>query len=94
MAKMRKESIDMFEKGGATDRANEERAELKIIEQWLPATITDEAIIRQWAQDAIAEAGLDNVGKVMGAFMKKHKADVEGDLAQRIVKDELAKLKQ
>jgi uncharacterized protein len=94
MAKMRKESIDMFEKGGATDRANEERAELKIIEQWLPATTTDEAVIRQWAQDAIAEAGPDNVGKVMGAFMKKHKADVEGGLAQRIVKDELAKLKQ
>lgn len=91
---MRKESIDMFERGGAVDRANDERAELKIIEQWLPVTVSDESLIRQWAQDAIAEAGPDNMGKVMGAFMKKHKADVDGGLAQTIIKDELAKLKQ
>lgn len=82
----------MFEKGGAMDRADLERAELSIIERWLPAAVSDDTV-RVWAQEAIAEAGPDNMGKVMGAFMKKHKADnVDGGLVQKIVKEELAKL--
>jgi uncharacterized protein len=94
MAKMRKESIEMFEKGGATDRADMERAELAVIEQYLPAAVSDD-VVRQWAQEAIEEVGsTDNVGKVMGAFMKKHKTDVDGSIAQRIVKEEIAKAKE
>jgi uncharacterized protein YqeY len=94
MAKMRKESIDMFEKGGASDRADMERAELAVIELYLPAAVSDD-IVRQWAQEAIAEVGsTDNVGKIMGAFMKKHKLDVDGSIAQRIVKEEIAKAKE
>jgi uncharacterized protein len=89
---MRKESIDMFEKGGAMDRADAERAELLIIERWLPAAVSEDKV-REWVQEAITEAGADNMGKVMGAFMKKHKADVDGGVAQKIVKEELAKLK-
>jgi uncharacterized protein len=94
MAKMRKESIDMYEKNGANDRADMERAELSVIEQYLPAAVSDD-IVREWAKDAIAEVGsVDNIGKVMGAFMKKHKLDVDGTIAQRIVKEEIEKMKQ
>jgi uncharacterized protein YqeY len=87
MAKMRKESIDMFEKGGAMDRADAERAELKVIERWLPQTASEDQV-REWVREAIAEVGRDNMGKVMGAFMKAHKADVDGGMAQKIVKEE------
>lgn len=89
MAKMRKESIDMFEKGGAMDRADAERAELEIIERWLPQMGSEDQV-REWVKEAIAEAGSDNIGKVMGALMKAHKAEVDGGMAQKIIKEELA----
>jgi uncharacterized protein YqeY len=92
MAKMRNESIKMYTDGGAMDRAEAERAELKIIESWLP-TMADEETARRWVQDAIASVGADNVGKVMGALMKAHKAEVDGAVAQRLVKEEVAKVK-
>ena len=91
MAKMRKESIDMFEKGGAMDRAEAERTELQVIGRWLPAQASEETM-REWVKEAIAEAGADNAGKVMGALMKKHKAEVDAAVAQKIIKDELSKV--
>ena len=92
MAKMRQESIDMYTKGGATDRADAERTELAVIQQWLPQ-LADDAQTREWVLEAIDEAaGSDNnMGKVMGALMKKHKAELDGGLAKRIVQEELAK---
>ena len=71
------------------DRADAERAELQVIEHWLP-TMASEEQVREWVKEAIAEVGTDNVGKVMGALMKAHKADVDGAMAQKIVKEELA----
>jgi len=90
MAKMRQESIKMFADGGADDRADAERAELKVIERWLPELASEDQV-REWVQQAIAEAGSENMGKVMGALMKNHKAEVDGKVAQKIVKEELAK---
>ena len=91
MAKMRQESIDMFAKGGADDRADAERAELAIIERWLPKLASEDQT-REWVKVAIEAAGKDNMGKVMGALMKDHKAELDGKLAQKVVKEELAKL--
>jgi uncharacterized protein YqeY len=92
MAKMRADSIKMYTDGGALDRAEAERAELAIIESWLP-TMADEDTMRRWVREAIAAVGADNVGKVMGALMKAHKAEVDGEMAQRLVKEEIAKAK-
>lgn len=92
MAKMRKESIDMYEKGGAKDRAAAEQAELDILEAWLPS-LADEEQTRIWVQEAMKEAGdQKNVGKVMGALMKAHKGQVDGSIAQKVVKEEISKL--
>ena len=94
MAKMRKESIDMYTKGGAIDRADAEQAELDVLNQWLPQ-LADEDQTREWVQTAIAEAsnnGDVNIGKVMGALMKAHKGEVDGGLAQKVVKEEVSKL--
>lgn len=90
MAKMRQESIKMFRDGGANDRADAEQAELEIIERWLPALASEEQT-RAWVKEAIQQVGADNVGKVMGALMKAHKAELDGNLAQRIVKEEIQK---
>ena len=91
-AKMRKEAIDMYQKGGADDRAAAEQAELDLVSQWLPS-LADEDQTRAWVQEAITAAGEPvNIGKVMGALMKAHKGEVDGALAQKVVKEEVGKL--
>lgn len=91
MAKMRQESIKMFTDGGATDRAELEQAELDVIGKWLP-TLADEETTRAWVLEAMEAAGdKKNMGKIMGALMRAHKADIDGNLAKEIVKEEVAK---
>jgi uncharacterized protein YqeY len=90
LAKMRTEAIEMFDQGGASERADAERAELAIIDHWLPKLASEE-VTRAWVQDIIASLGKEHVGKIMGALMKAHKADLDGVLAQRIVKEECSK---
>jgi uncharacterized protein len=91
MSKMRQDSIQMYTDNGAKERADAEQAELDVIQAWLPQ-MADEETTRQWVRDAIASVGSkDNMGKVMGALMKEHKMELDGGLAQRIVKEELAK---
>ena len=86
LAKQREESIEAFDKAGRTDRADAERAEKAVIERFLPS-LADEATTRAWVQEAIAETGAkaaSDVGGVMGAVMKAHKADVDGKRAREI----------
>lgn len=91
MSKMRLESITMFTEGGATERADLEKAELAVLQEWLPS-MANEAATRKWVQEAIEEAGdKKNIGKIMGALMKAHKAEVDGTLAQKIVKEEVSR---
>ena len=92
LEKQRKESIDAFEKGGRADRADAERAELEVIQTFLPS-LADDATTRAWVEAAIAESGASDakeLGKVMGLLMKAHKGDVDGNLARRIAAELLA----
>ena len=87
LAKQRKESIEAFEKGGRPEMAAAEQAELEVIEAFLPQ-LADAAQTRAWVEEAIAATGATEkreMGKVMGALMKSHKADVDGNLARGIV---------
>ena len=86
LAKQRDESIEAFEKAGRADRAAAERAEKALIEGFLPS-LADEATTRAWVQAAIDETGAASardVGRVMGALMKAHRADVDGKLAREL----------
>jgi hypothetical protein len=92
LAKQRQESIDAFTQAKRPDRAAEEQAELTVIEGFLPR-LADEATTRAFVQEAIAASGASSakeLGKVMGALMKAHKGDVDGDLARRIAAELLA----
>ena len=78
-------------KAGRSDRADAERAERAVIESFLPK-LADEATTRAWVDAAIAESGATSakdLGKVMGALMKAHKADVDGNLARRLAAERL-----
>jgi len=91
LAKQRQESIEAFEQAQRPERVGEERAELAVIEEFLPR-LADEATTRAWVDEAIAATGATSpkeLGKVMGALMKVHKGDVDGDLARRIAAERL-----
>ncbi|MEL6345872.1 MAG: GatB/YqeY domain-containing protein [Myxococcota bacterium] len=92
LAKQRKDSIDAFTQAGDEDRASAERAELSVIEEFLPA-LADEETTRAWVKEAIAQVGATepgHVGKVMGAIMRAHRGDVDGGLAKKIAAEELS----
>ena len=86
LEKQRRESIDAFEKGGRVEMAEAEKAELGVLQEFLPA-LADEAQTKAWVEAAIAETGASapgDVGRVMGAIMKAHRGEVDGSLAKRI----------
>jgi uncharacterized protein YqeY len=73
LAKQRRESVEAFRKGGREDLAGKEEAEIKIVEAYLPAAVTDEEIEAAVAA-AIAEIGAStakDMGKAMKAAMAK-----------------------
>ncbi len=92
LAKQRHESIAAFSEAGRSERAEAERAELSVIEEFLPS-LADEATTRRWLEEAIAStnaSSLKDVGRVMGALMKAHKGELDGGLANRIARELLA----
>jgi uncharacterized protein YqeY len=89
LEKQRKESIEAFTKGDRPEMAENERAELAVIQEFLPQ-LADEAQTRAWVEAAIAQtgaAGAKEMGKVMGALMKAHKTEIDGTLARGIVQE-------
>ncbi len=92
LEKQRRESIEAFEAAGRPERVAAEQAELDVLLAFLPR-LADEATTRGWVNDAIAATGAarpNDVGKVMGAVMKAHKGEVDGDLARRLATETLA----
>lgn len=76
LVKQRRESVEMFTKGGRTDLAEKETKEIAIIEHYLPANASTEDI--EHAIDAaISETGA-NSAKQMGAVIKAARAKLEG----------------
>ena len=86
--KKRRESIEMYEKGKRQDLAEKERAEVTMLERYLPAQVNPEEI-RAAVRAAIA-GGANNVGAVMGKVMPQFKGRAEGGTINAIVREELA----
>lgn len=86
--KKRRESIEMYEKGGRAELAAKERAEVGMLEKYLPAQASADEI-RAAVRAAIA-AGASNVGAVMGKVMPQFKGTAEGSTISAIVREELA----
>lgn len=92
MAKQRRESIEMYEKGGREELAAAEAAELAIIEEFLPQMMSEDDT--KAAIEAIkAETGassMKDMGTVMGALKAKHGAVLDGKMASGLVKAALS----
>ena len=92
LEKRQKESIAAFEQGGRDEQAAAERAEIQIIQEFLPS-LADEETTRGWVQEAVASVGASSpkdIGSVMGVLMGSHKGEVDGALANRILREVLA----
>ena len=87
--KRRRESIEMYEKGGRQDLADRERAEVAALETYLPASVSDDEL-RDVVQRAIA-AGAKNIGAVMGKVMPQYKGRADGATLNRIAREELSR---
>ena len=87
--KRRRESIEMYDKGGRAELADKERAEVAILEKYLPAAVSDDEL-RAAVRAAIA-GGAANIGAVMGKVMPQFKGRAEGGQINAIAKEELGK---
>ena len=85
--KRRKESVEMFEKGGRAEMAATERREAEALEVWLPAAPSDDDV-RAAVREAIA-AGATQMGAVMGKVMPRFKGRLDGSVLSRIAREEL-----
>jgi len=74
MIKQRRESIEMYEKGGRQELADREMHEIEVIERFLPAQL-DDAAMEAAVREIIKETGassLKEMGKVMAELRQRH----------------------
>ena len=92
MIKQRRESIEMFEKGNRQELADSEKAEVAVIERFLPQQMSEQDT--KLAIDAIAtELGATSVkdmGRVMAALKERHAGQLDMSKASALVKARLA----
>ncbi|TVV72202.1 GatB/YqeY domain-containing protein [Sphingomonas solaris] len=92
MGKQRRESIEMFDNGGRTELADKERAELGVIEGFLPKQM-DEAEAKAAIAGVVADLGASSVkdmGKVMAAVKERFAGQLDMAKASGLVKAALA----
>jgi hypothetical protein len=92
MIKQRNESIVLYEKGARQDLADKEKAEIAVIERFLPKQM-DEAAVQAAVTDAIATAGatsIKDMGGVMAALKAKYVGQMDFAKASTVVKKTLA----
>ena len=92
-AKKRKDSIDAFKKGGRSDRAETEAAELLIIKEFLPAELSDDELDNLITEviDELAASTPQDFGKVMKATVAKAGGRADGKRIAAIVNVRLKK---
>lgn len=91
MVKQRRESISMYESGGRQELADKEKAEVAVIEEFLPAMMSEADTIA--AIDAIiaetGAAGPKDMGKVMGLIKQRHSGEIDMGAASGLAKARL-----
>ena len=91
LVKQRRDSVEQYERAAREDLAAKERAEIAVIEEYLPRAATPEEI-EQAVASAIAETGASSM-KDMGAVMKAVQARLGGRSVDNRAVSELVKSK-
>ena len=92
MAKQRRESITMYVDGNREELAEQERKELKVIEEFLPAQLSEDETKAAIA-DIKATLNADSIkdmGRVMAELKARHAAVLDMQAASRLVKEALS----
>lgn len=92
MIKQRRESIDMYTKGGRPELAAAEQREIDIIQTFLPKQMSEEEMKKAIA-DVIVATGASNIkdmGKVMGTLRGKYAGQMDFAAASNLIKQMLA----
>ena len=90
--KKRRESVLEFERGKREDLASKERAEIEILQKYLPEQLSEEEL-RKIIKEAVLKVNAKEVkdmGKVMAELMPKVKGKADGGLVSKIVKEFLS----
>ena len=91
LVKQRKESIQLYEKGGREDLVNAEKNEMEILNGYLPKMMSEDDI-RSIVQSVVKEVGaasIADMGRVMPEVMKRGKGLIDGKTAQNFVRESL-----
>jgi uncharacterized protein len=91
MIKQRRESLAIYEKAGRTEQAQQEAAEIAVIEEFLPKQMS-EAEARDAIAAAVKETGAatpKDMGKVMGLLKQRHAGQMDFGKASGLVKEML-----
>jgi uncharacterized protein YqeY len=91
MVKQRRESIALYEQGGRPELADQERAEIAVIEGFLPKQMSD-AELAAAVKEAVAAAGASSVkdmGKVMALLKERPAGQMDFAKASAVVKQQL-----
>lgn len=89
MVKQRRDSVAIYEQAGRQDLADKEKAEIAVIEEFLPKSLGDEET-RAAVAAAITEsgaAGPKDMGKVMGLLKQKYAGQMDFGKVSGLVKD-------
>ena len=93
LVKQRRDSVEQFRKGGREELAQKEEAEIKVLEQYLPAAASDDDI-RSAVEAAVKETGaasMKDMGKVMKATLAQLAGkSADGSRVSQLVKEKLA----
>jgi uncharacterized protein YqeY len=93
MVKQRRDSLEIYQQQNRQDLVQREQEEINVIEQFLPAQLSQEDLKAE-LQQIIAETGASSaadMGKVMGAATKKLAGRADGKAISAAVKELLAK---
>lgn len=91
-AKKRKEAIEMYTKANALEQAENEKAELAILSEFLPAEVTEDEVVKL-IDESIVSLGATSVadmGKVI-ADVKSKNSGVDGAMVANLVRSKLSK---
>lgn len=90
--KQRQDSFTQFEQAGRPELAEKEKAEMDVLEKYLPAALTEDEI-KQAVTEAIAETGASSradMGKVMKVLQEKTGGRADGKTLSQAVQSQLA----
>ncbi len=88
MVKQRRESIEMFEKGGRHELADKEKAEVAVIERFLPAQMSEAETTAaiEAIKAELGATGMKDMGRVMAELKARHASSLDMSKASGLVK--------